>query len=67
MNIRSPQMGDSQGLKATYPKEGGEGAVGITPLDLARLSPGEFLNDTIIDFYMKCAAAPPCVLEPAHL
>lgn len=45
----------SQGLKALYPREGGPGAVEVTPSDLARLDPDEFLNDTIIDFYMKCA------------
>ena len=31
------------------------GAVEILPSDLARLDPEEFLNDTIIDFWMWCA------------
>ena len=48
----------TQGLKALYPREGGAGAVEVTPSDLARLDPDEFLNDTIIDFYMKCALCP---------
>jgi hypothetical protein len=29
--------------------------VEVTPSDLARLDPDEFLNDTIIDFYMRRA------------
>jgi Ulp1 family protease len=40
-------------LKALYPADGGPGAVEVLPADLVRLQPGEFLNDTIIDFYMK--------------
>ncbi|CAL8462561.1 g2094 [Coccomyxa elongata] len=49
-------MGPSQrfqGLKALFPACGGPGAVEITPADLARLEPDEFLNDTIIDFFMR--------------
>ncbi|BDA46428.1 probable Sentrin-specific protease 7 at N-terminal half [Coccomyxa sp. Obi] len=49
-------MGPSQrfqGLKALFPACGGPGAVEITPADLARLEPEEFLNDTIIDFFMR--------------
>ena len=42
-----------QGLKALYPEWGGPGAVEVVPADLVRLQPGEFLNDTIIDFYMR--------------
>ena len=42
-----------QGLKALYPELGGPGAVEVVPADLVRLQPGEFLNDTIIDFYMR--------------
>ncbi|KAK9906862.1 hypothetical protein WJX75_009356 [Coccomyxa subellipsoidea] len=42
-----------QGLKALFPACGGPGAVEITPADLARLDPEEFLNDTIIDFFMR--------------
>ena len=71
MTDRSPQMGDSQGLKATDPKEGGAGRVEVTPWDLARLYPGEYLNDTCIALGMKCAAAPTCfwgaVLTPVYL
>jgi Ulp1 family protease len=36
-----------------YPPEGGKGAVSVSPDDLTRLDSGEFLNDTIIDFYIK--------------
>ena len=42
-----------QGLKALYPEHGGPGSVEVVPPDLVRLQPGEFLNDTIIDFYMR--------------
>ena len=42
-----------QGLKALYPEDGGPGSVEVVPADLDRLQPGEFLNDTIIDFYMR--------------
>ena len=41
-----------QGLKALFPASGGVGAVSITADDLARLDDMEFLNDTVIDFYM---------------
>lgn len=41
-----------QGLHALFPKDG-KNAVELTPSDLERLDPDEFLNDTIIDFYMK--------------
>lgn len=44
-----------QGLKALYPAKGGLDAVEVNPTDLSRLDPAEFLNDTIIDFYMKYA------------
>lgn len=49
--------GAAQGLKALFPAKGGPGAVEVTPSDLARLDPEEFLNDTMIDFYMQCAPA----------
>ncbi|KAK9818403.1 hypothetical protein WJX72_012123 [[Myrmecia] bisecta] len=42
-----------EGLKALYPKEGGLTSVEITGGDMIRLDPEEFLNDTIIDFYIK--------------
>jgi hypothetical protein len=44
-----------QGLKALYPPDGGVGAVELLPGDLAHLDDQEFLNDTVIDFYMKRA------------
>ena len=34
---------------------GDKEAVEVTAADLARLDPGEFLNDTVIDYYIKCA------------
>lgn len=40
----------------TYPYEDSESAVGkisVTYGDIARLAPGEFLNDNIIDFYLR--------------
>lgn len=47
------EIASAQGLKALYPEWGGQGAVEVVPADLVRLQPGEFLNDTIIDFYMR--------------
>ena len=44
-----------QGLKALYPQDRRVDAIEITPVDLAHLDDEEFLNDTIIDFYMKRA------------
>lgn len=42
----------AQGLRFLYP-ENGINAVEVTPADLAWLEPGQFLNDTVIDFYLK--------------
>lgn len=46
-----------QGLKCLYPppdrQDHGEGAVEVTALDLSRLDSDEFLNDTVIDFYLR--------------
>lgn len=42
-----------QGLKCLYPPGGGPGAVEVTHLDLPRLDADEFLNDTVIDFYLR--------------
>ena len=44
-----------QGLKALYPPDGGTDSVQVVASDLARLDPDEFLNDTIIDFFIKWA------------
>lgn len=41
----------------TYPYEDSEstnGKISVTYGDIARLAPGEFLNDNIIDFYLRC-------------
>ncbi len=43
-----------QGLKALYPPGGGPDSVQVVASDLARLDPDEFLNYTIIDFFIKC-------------
>lgn len=40
-------------LRALYPPDGGKQAVEVTALDMEHLEPLEFLNDTIIDFYIK--------------
>lgn len=37
-----------------YPKDDMVEAVEVTAGDLARLDPEEFLNDTVIDFFIKC-------------
>uniref|UniRef100_A0A061R5Y6 Sentrin-specific protease 7 n=1 Tax=Tetraselmis sp. GSL018 TaxID=582737 RepID=A0A061R5Y6_9CHLO len=42
-----------QGLKATFPQGGGRDSVVVFAEDLSRLDPEEFLNDNVIDFYMK--------------
>jgi Ulp1 family protease len=42
-----------QGFKALYPPGGGRAAVEVVADDLNRLAEMEFLNDTIIDYYMK--------------
>lgn len=42
-----------QGLKALYPPEGGKGSIQLVATDLSRLDPGEFLNDTVIDYFSK--------------
>ncbi|KAL4434137.1 hypothetical protein ABPG75_000578 [Micractinium tetrahymenae] len=42
-----------KGLKCLYPPGGGPGAVEVTFLDLPRLDQDEFLNDTVIDFYLR--------------
>uniref|UniRef100_A0A7S3Z146 Ubiquitin-like protease family profile domain-containing protein n=1 Tax=Lotharella globosa TaxID=91324 RepID=A0A7S3Z146_9EUKA len=44
--------GENQSI-AKYGGPGGSDTVEITEEDLERLKPGEFLNDTLIDFYMK--------------
>ncbi|TYZ65936.1 hypothetical protein PybrP1_007466 [[Pythium] brassicae (nom. inval.)] len=43
----------------TYPYEDAEsssGKISVTYGDIARLAPGEFLNDNIIDFYLRCTS-----------
>ena len=39
-----------------YPIDDPVEAVEVKPADLARLDPEEFLNDTVIDFFIKCAS-----------
>ena len=46
-----------QGLKALYPPSGGPDSVQVVASDLCRLDPDEFLNDTIIDFFIKYSPA----------
>eukprot|EP00877_Chromochloris_zofingiensis_P014687 jgi/Chrzof1/9472/Cz04g04110.t1 len=41
------------GLRALYPQGGGRNAVEVYAEDLNRLQPTEFLNDTVIDFYIR--------------
>jgi Ulp1 family protease len=36
-----------------YPPESSRSAVTVGPSDLERLEDEEFLNDTVIDFYMR--------------
>lgn len=49
----APTPPPRQGLKCLYPPGGGPGAVEVTHLDLPRLDADEFLNDTVIDFYLR--------------
>lgn len=44
-----------QGCVAVYPPGRADG-VEVRGSDLARLEPDEFLNDTVIDLYIRCAA-----------
>lgn len=37
---------------------GAPDAVTLTTDDVARLAPEEFLNDSLIDFWLKCAPLP---------
>jgi hypothetical protein len=42
---------------AVYPPQGGTGAISISRGDRLRLDPGEFLNDTLIEFGLKCVVS----------
>lgn len=42
-----------QNCSCVFPREGGRGSVQVTADDLSRLESLEFLNDTVIDFYLK--------------
>mmetsp|Transcript_32464 Transcript_32464/g.91996 ORF Transcript_32464/g.91996 Transcript_32464/m.91996 type:complete len:1169 (+) Transcript_32464:431-3937(+) len=42
-----------KGLEAVFPPEGGHDSIPVFADDLMRLQPEEFLNDNVIDFYMK--------------
>ena len=42
-----------QGMKAQYPPGGGKHSVEVDGEDLGRLEDLEFLNDTVIDLYIK--------------
>lgn len=42
-----------EGHKVAYPSRDDPEAVEIVHSDLLRLAPEEFLNDTVIDFYIK--------------
>lgn len=47
-----------EGLQVMYPPGGGRHAVAVAAKDLAHLDPEHFLNDTLIDFYMRCVCMP---------
>lgn len=44
-----------------YPVDDPVEAVEVKPADLARLDPEEFLNDTVIDFFIKCVSLLECL------
>ncbi|KAF8908964.1 hypothetical protein CPB84DRAFT_1843311 [Gymnopilus junonius] len=52
MTTRTPVAADQDEVILVYP-QGTPGAVNITNADLGRLEPGEFLNDTLIEFGLK--------------
>ncbi|XP_024401364.1 uncharacterized protein [Physcomitrium patens] len=53
MGLRSSQKARMEGYRVAYPSRTDSDAVEILPEDIDRLNPMEFLNDTIIDFYIK--------------
>lgn len=46
-----------RGSVLVFPRSG-PGALNISRGDVARLEPGEFLNDTLIEFWLKCVSLP---------
>jgi sentrin-specific protease 7 len=42
------------GMRCVFPVGGGRSSVEVVADDLNRLEAQEFLNDTIIDFYVRC-------------
>lgn len=57
-----------QGLSCHFPPGGGVGSVEVLARDLAKLEPGVFLNDTLIEFYLKHIQSelPPEVANRCH-
>jgi sentrin-specific protease 7 len=43
----------TQGLTMQFPKEGGKHSVEVDASVFDHLDPEEFLNDTVIDFYIR--------------
>ncbi|KAG0566225.1 hypothetical protein KC19_7G047300 [Ceratodon purpureus] len=52
-NLRRRMEGIFEWVKIAYPSRTDPDAVEILPTDVKRLDPLEFLNDTVIDFYIK--------------
>lgn len=58
LGLRSTYKRRLEGYRIAYPSRSDPEAVEILPADLERLNPMEFLNDTIIDFYIKYIQRP---------
>ena len=51
--VLNPLLPSVQGLRFVYPQDRVGRTVEVTAEDLNRLEPEEFLNDTVIDFYLR--------------
>lgn len=47
------QTSHTQGLSGQFPPCGGRGAVSVCADDMEFLDPEAFLNDTVLDYYIK--------------
>jgi hypothetical protein len=68
LGLRSTFARRMEGYKVAYPSRDDPDAVEILHSDLQRLAPLEFLNDTLIDFYIKYdSLSPTSLLQTSSL